>query len=298
MSDTYLYDAFGISIGGTGTTLNSYRYAGEQWDDDLKMYYLRSRYYKPETGRFWTMDMFEGGQEEPMRLHKYLYSGANPVNLIDPLGFTWETQFGQAVEKVIRDDFWRQDINHRYREEVALSTLLGQPYTGAYRLRLDLAHEETGNNYFYEIKHCTLPEIYKGYRKIARYQGVLGMNWRTGTMSEYTYGMGRFPLIKTDLAGNPLPGGYYALVLPPVHGLLTYMRVKPSTPHEVLQVILAFMLSTARVLPEAGPAAADLAAAARTAGGMLEVGKAAAQIGTVMEVTVEAEVVAVSLEAL
>ncbi len=86
VTDTYTYDAFGIQIASTGSTENSYRYTGEQWDADLEMYYLRARYYKPEIGRFWTMDSFEGNPSDPLSLHKYLYCHDNPVNGTDPSG--------------------------------------------------------------------------------------------------------------------------------------------------------------------------------------------------------------------
>ena len=84
--DTYVYDAFGILISSTGGTGNSYRYAGEYWDSDLGFYYLRARYYNPSDGRFITMDTFEGNQNDPLSLHKYLYCHANPVNGTDPSG--------------------------------------------------------------------------------------------------------------------------------------------------------------------------------------------------------------------
>ena len=84
--DSYVYDAFGIQIAGDGSTLNNYRYTGEQWDADLGMYYLRARYYKPEIGRFWTMDSFEGRQQDTLSLHKYLYCGGQPISRIDPTG--------------------------------------------------------------------------------------------------------------------------------------------------------------------------------------------------------------------
>ena len=86
ITDTYLYDAFGIQIGGIGTTPNHYRYTGEQWDEDLRMYYLRARYYRPELGRFWTMDGFEGRQGDPLSIHKYLYCACNPVDHRDSSG--------------------------------------------------------------------------------------------------------------------------------------------------------------------------------------------------------------------
>ncbi|MBE0543292.1 MAG: prepilin-type N-terminal cleavage/methylation domain-containing protein [Verrucomicrobia bacterium] len=102
VTDTYTYDAFGILIGQTpssGQTLNNYRYTGEQWDEHLGMYYLRARYYKPELGRFWTMDSYEGNNSDPLSLHKYLYAHASPVNNTDPTGN--ETLIGIFIASTI-----------------------------------------------------------------------------------------------------------------------------------------------------------------------------------------------------
>jgi RHS repeat-associated protein len=86
VTDTYTYDANGSLIASSGTTLNHYRYAGEQLDEDLGQYYLRARYFNPETGRFLTMDSFEGKNEDPLSLHKYLYCHGDPANRNDPSG--------------------------------------------------------------------------------------------------------------------------------------------------------------------------------------------------------------------
>ncbi len=86
VANTYVYDAYGSLLASTGTTPNNYLYTGEQWDSDLGMYYLRARYYKPDHGRFWTQDTFEGSQSDPLSLHKYLYAADNPVNMVDPSG--------------------------------------------------------------------------------------------------------------------------------------------------------------------------------------------------------------------
>jgi RHS repeat-associated protein len=86
LTDTYDYDAFGNLINQTGNTPNLYLYAGEQWDPDLGFYFLRARYMNPSTGRFVTMDSFEGRNADPRSLHKYTYVGNNPVNKIDPSG--------------------------------------------------------------------------------------------------------------------------------------------------------------------------------------------------------------------
>jgi RHS repeat-associated protein len=85
-TDTYTYDAFGNLIARTGTTRNDYLYAGERFDSETGMYYLRARYMQPQTGRFWSMDSYEGRPSDPLSLHKYLYAEANPENRIDPSG--------------------------------------------------------------------------------------------------------------------------------------------------------------------------------------------------------------------
>jgi RHS repeat-associated protein len=299
ITDTYTYDAFGVLLDRTGSTVNNYLYCGEQFDFDLGTYYLRARYLNPNTGRFWTMDSAEGNSEDPLTLHKYLYCRGDPVNWADPSGFTWQTDFGRAVEQVIRRDFWGKDNAHRFANEIALSTLLGQPYTGVYRQRLDLAHLEPGNNYFFEIKHFTPIEVVKGYNKLSNYGTILGAQWRRGTMSDYTYGpAGSFPLIKTDIQGATLPGGYYALVLPPVRGLVTYVRVKPLTPRAILNTVLAIGVATARLGEEVAVPAAELAAASRTAAGLIEATEGAAEIGAVLEAGIDAELLAGALEAI
>jgi RHS repeat-associated protein len=104
ITDAYTYDAFGIQLSqqvrnpASGLlepvstdnqyllTDNQYRYCGEYFDEDSGMYYLRARHMNPETGRFHTLDEYEGNLTEPLSLHKYLYAHANPVMGSDPSG--------------------------------------------------------------------------------------------------------------------------------------------------------------------------------------------------------------------
>jgi RHS repeat-associated protein len=86
ITDTFDYDAFGNLIARTGSTPNNFLFTSEQLDPDLGLYYLRARYHDPSTGRFWTMDEFQGSSGEPLSLHKYLYVGNDAVNSIDPSG--------------------------------------------------------------------------------------------------------------------------------------------------------------------------------------------------------------------
>ena len=70
----------------TGTTPNNYLYRGEQFDPDLGLYYLRARYYNPQTGRFMSRDPEDGQVGVPASLHKYLYADGDPVDGVDPTG--------------------------------------------------------------------------------------------------------------------------------------------------------------------------------------------------------------------
>jgi RHS repeat-associated protein len=84
--NAYGYEAFGETVSQSGTASNKYQFAGEQFDGALGDYYLRQRFYDPSNGRFGRMDNYEGRQNEPITLHKYLYANNNPVLLTDPSG--------------------------------------------------------------------------------------------------------------------------------------------------------------------------------------------------------------------
>jgi len=86
VTNTYTYDAFAILIFSSGATPNNYLYTGEQFDPNIRFYYLRSRYMNPVTARFWTRDSFAGYLFDPATLHKYAYAEMNPVNRRDPTG--------------------------------------------------------------------------------------------------------------------------------------------------------------------------------------------------------------------
>ncbi len=122
-TDTYTYDAFGILIASSGSTLNNFRYTGEQWDPDLGMYYLRARYYKPELGRFWTMDSYEGSASDPLSLHKYLYCHGNALNRVDPTGH-YEGVVGAVVGFAMRAGMWAASASpYAIALRYAISTL-------------------------------------------------------------------------------------------------------------------------------------------------------------------------------
>ena len=91
---TYTYDAYGniISIGGceaeTIGEINPYRYRGYRYDIETGLYYLNSRYYDPEIGRFISSDDISMIPEYAVGVNYNLYSYAygNPIKYLDPNG--------------------------------------------------------------------------------------------------------------------------------------------------------------------------------------------------------------------
>jgi RHS repeat-associated protein len=94
VTDTYNYDAFGNLLSSPGPTPNNYLYRGEQYDSELALYYLRARYYNPQSGRFLSRDPQDGNPRDPVTLHKYLYAGGDPINWFDPTGREADEEYG------------------------------------------------------------------------------------------------------------------------------------------------------------------------------------------------------------
>ena len=95
----YKYDAYGnctvidpaTGLPNTSAAFignqNPFRYRGYYWDNDLQLYYLMSRYYDPQTGRFINADSLEYLDPETIGgLNLYAYCGNNPVMNVDPSG--------------------------------------------------------------------------------------------------------------------------------------------------------------------------------------------------------------------
>ena len=86
MLNSYKYDAFGSVTETVEAVDNTFFYSGYEFDKETGLYYLRSRYYNPETARFTQEDSFNGFYQDPLSLNKYTYAHNNPVTYNDPDG--------------------------------------------------------------------------------------------------------------------------------------------------------------------------------------------------------------------
>ena len=67
---------------------NPYRYRSYYYDSETTWYYLNSRYYDPNIGRFITMDEIEylGATSTLLSYNLFTYCEGNPISLKDPYG--------------------------------------------------------------------------------------------------------------------------------------------------------------------------------------------------------------------
>ena len=103
----YVYDAWGnlLEEPTNGVLLaNPFRYRGYYYDSSIGLYYLNSRYYDPETGRFLNEDLVSYLEPETIGgINLYAYCLNDPVNYIDPTGHKaeWWQWLISGIEVVV-----------------------------------------------------------------------------------------------------------------------------------------------------------------------------------------------------
>ena len=83
LAQTYTFDSFGNQTASSGSLTNPFRYTAREFDSETSLYFLRARYFDPQTGRFINEDPagFDAGSP-----NFYVYVGNDPTDGIDPYG--------------------------------------------------------------------------------------------------------------------------------------------------------------------------------------------------------------------
>ena len=108
----YKYDAWGRKLSVTGSlsgTLgrrNPFRYRGYVWDEETGLYYVSSRYYNSEVGRWISADHSETLHAEFENFAQYnlfAYCFNNPVALTDAIGTwpNWATKIAIGIAAIV-----------------------------------------------------------------------------------------------------------------------------------------------------------------------------------------------------
>lgn len=106
----YSYDAWGVpeikldSSACQIATINPFRYRGYYYDEEIELYYLQSRYYDAEVGRFINSDSieilnFNDKNAISIQYGLFTYAVNNPVNEVDFAG-------SYSIGKVIKTVSW------------------------------------------------------------------------------------------------------------------------------------------------------------------------------------------------
>ena len=104
---SYTYDGWGNctvnNISGTIGTINPIRYRSYYYDSETGYYYLNSRYYDSNVGRFINADDTSnlGANDDHNSLNLYAYCANNPVNRYDTQGNIWGVVIGRALFNVV-----------------------------------------------------------------------------------------------------------------------------------------------------------------------------------------------------
>ena len=89
MEVSYTYGTYGELLSGD-TALTRFLYNGRCGvsTEDNGLYYMRRRYYNPETKRFINQDILAGSPGNSQSLNRYSYVQGNPVSYTDPFGLS------------------------------------------------------------------------------------------------------------------------------------------------------------------------------------------------------------------
>ena len=79
--------------------MNPLKYRGYYYDSETGLYYLQSRYYDAEVGRFINADLIVSGMQGLNGLNLFAYCGNNPINNLDPSGLFWK-EIGNFFKKI------------------------------------------------------------------------------------------------------------------------------------------------------------------------------------------------------
>ena len=86
--------------------LNPLRYRGYVYDTDSGLYYLQSRYYDPDTGRFINADVYCDTGNSVLSTNMFAYCENNPIVNLDTDGTKTSSWFGGIIQRVYTYNQW------------------------------------------------------------------------------------------------------------------------------------------------------------------------------------------------
>jgi len=110
---------------GTSNEVAWFYFTGKKLDEETGLYYYGARYYNPSLGRFITPDTVVQAASNPQTFNRYTYCNNNPVNFVDPDGYSWFSKLFKAVGQ-----FFTNLVEHPVQTILAVATVAVGAVTG------------------------------------------------------------------------------------------------------------------------------------------------------------------------
>ena len=95
------YAPYGQTVTRLGASGAPPRFTGQRLDASTGLYYYQARYYDPQLGRFTQPDPIIRTLTDPQTLNRYAYVRNNPVNLVDPTGYSFWSVFKRVYVALV-----------------------------------------------------------------------------------------------------------------------------------------------------------------------------------------------------
>ena len=105
--------------------INPFRYRSYYYDVETRLYYLNSRYYNPNWGRFVNPDGIGGANNDILSQNLYAYVSNNPINNCDPIGTFLKKIFKKVANFV--SSIFDYSINKAYKNAPANTPKITNP---------------------------------------------------------------------------------------------------------------------------------------------------------------------------
>ena len=197
---TYTYDAWGVCYldGVSGVTLseveiyvavnNPFRYRGYYYDVETGLYYLQSRYYNPEWGRFLNADGYVSTGAGMLGYNMFAYCNNNPVMFTDPTG---DFPFLILVVAVVAIALPSCAIKKAYDNATTAKTLLEmyEDLEDAKKAKQVVANEvynkSVNPDYNIDVSNIYASDIDAYVQQITSAASLLDSTYGTGTFPAY-----------------------------------------------------------------------------------------------------------------
>ncbi len=184
----YIYDAWGNVTITTDSgyenliNLSPFAYRGYCYDNDIKMYYLQSRYYDPQICRFINADSSEylGATGTVLSCNLFAYCENDPVDYIDPKGNKISEHFKTdwAGKEILKNYLWGKGKIRIYKSEKWANYMKNSEYLTA------TVQNWLLKNYVYAFEKSRCKIRRSIHIVLENGEGIIGYNYLHGSNSK------------------------------------------------------------------------------------------------------------------